>query len=363
MLVYLDTAQIAELELAKAKHERLVEEFFAVWRDLGCVLALSRTHAEEVAPLNDQSFGNRLGMLSEFPQIAFADANHDWVSELEIRAQAVGKFYPELEDPYITIREEIFPPSTPESFWAFALKLRPHVLASRRERAALEAFENQELELRRKVTKLAGKRPKLPTVMEVDPELQDLVTEDLYRRFPSLRNDAFHKRTRDRRKVEPGRKMSRRQAQLYLHGLEDLPAASRAPDEDLSMVAWLRDLGEQFVFRWLLLEGFPEADVRTALRQFDLYHAPGISAGRAVYRGWRKSNNKRKSSDHADGEHILSAAYTDLAFVDSRTETFIAQCRKQSPELLSPYLRTTFRRASNLNSVIAALKAAGEASV
>jgi hypothetical protein len=356
MLVYLDTAQLAELERAKQTGNRVAEEFFSVWGDTGCVLALSRTHAEEIAPLEDRSFGTRLGLLSAFPQIAFADANHDLVSELEIRAQTVGKFYPELRDPYSAIRDELFPFCTPESFWDFTLRLRPLVLEARRERAEQAAFENRELALRRKLGEVAGKRPKLPAITEVDPAILELVEEDHRRRMPSFRQDPFFRNANERLRANRGRKLSRRQALLCVLGLEDFPAAERAPDQDLSMLAWLRDLGERRVFRWCVLEGFPKEEARLALDEFDPYLAPGISVGRAVYRGWRKSNNKRKPSDHADGEHVLSAAYTDLAFVDSRTETFIAQCRKQTPDLLSPHLRTAFRRASDLNAVIATLK-------
>lgn len=356
MLVYLDTAQLAELERAKRTGLRVAEEFFAVWRDTGCVLALSRTHAEEIAPLQDRSFGIRLGLLSEFPQIAFADANHDLVSELEVRAQTVGRFYPELEDPYATIRDELFPFCTPESFWEFTLRLRPFVLEARRERAEQAAFENRELALQQKLREVAGKRPKLPALTEVDPAILALVEEDHRRRMPGFHQSPFRRAANERLRANLGRKLSRRQALLCVHGLEDLSAAERAPDEDLSMLAWLRDLGERLVFRWCILEGFPQEGTRLALNAFDPYLAPGISVGRAVYRGWRRSNNKRKPSDHADGEHVLSAAHTDLAFVDSRTETFIAQCRKQTPDLLSPHLRTVFRKVSNLGGVVAILK-------
>jgi len=355
MLVYLDTAELAELDRLDRSGDPVVTEFFRVWAERQYVLALSRTHAEEMAQLEDmESLGKRLGMLERFPTLAFNDANHDWVSELEIRAQTLQRLNADESNPYRKIRDDLFPICEPGSFWRFVLELRPHVLAARTHREQAATLENRELHSRRMLRKVAGKRPKLPAITDVDPLFFEIVGRQ-YNRLMEATNDPFSMHVRGRLQTCRGRKLSRRQALLCIYGLEEFPAAARAPDEDLSMLGWLKELGERYVHKWCVLEGFPSDAVTAALHDFDPYAAPGISSGRAVYRGWRKSDNRRKPGDHSDGEHILAAAHTDHAFVDSRTATFIEQSRRSEPDLLSPCLQTVFHRSGPVESVLKAL--------
>jgi hypothetical protein len=54
-----------------------------------------------------------------------------------------------------------------------------------------------------------------------------------------------------------------------------------------------------------------------------------------------------------DVDHVLWAAYADLAFVDRRTHGFLFQARKNrdTPRLLSPHLRVQYERTASLKDV------------
>src|SRR3982750_1389985 len=123
MLVYLDTAELAELDRLNRNADPVAEEFFRIWTERQYILALSRTHAEEMAQLDDEeSLGKRLGLLERFPALAFNEANHHWVSELEIRAQTLHRLKADDQNPYRRIRDDLFPHCEPGSFWRFVLE-------------------------------------------------------------------------------------------------------------------------------------------------------------------------------------------------------------------------------------------------
>jgi hypothetical protein len=98
-----------------------------------------------------------------------------------------------------------------------------------------------------------------------------------------------------------------------------------------------------------LIEAFKlsESQADELLSEVDPYRMPGLSYAMAAMRALLRSGKRLDVGDTSDLGHALWATYCDLAFVDKRTEAFIAQERRSRSTSLCPFVRPRFRRATS----------------
>lgn len=144
-----------------------------------------------------------------------------------------------------------------------------------------------------------------------------------------------------------------RQALICLYDLNGLASLERANEQDLSRLGFMRALARHWVEPYCRLAKHDPKAVQLALERFDPYDAPAISASLAVERGRKLHEKDYEASDYMDVDHVLWAAYADLAFIDRRTHGFLLQAKKNraTAQLLSPHLSVRFERVADLDDV------------
>jgi hypothetical protein len=355
MLVYLDHAHIVALERLMKRTPGEFARFLERWLGWGCHMVVSRAHLHEIGQGEDErDVESKLEMLRYFSLwSAPEDENVDWVIIREIRHQTLTRLSSQ-PDPaqlaYGAVRDEMFRPVDQERIGNFVRRSRAGWLEELRSRRGMAEFENRSLALRRLHQEKLKKKPKWdPNGWKRVPRAQAML--------PRLRGDAVSDRWMDEvaaRTQECWRRAKReRQAKICIYGVEGMAELDRVPLEDLSRLGFYRALGRHWIAPYCERANFTAAAVREALDRFDPYDAPAISAALAVERGRKRHEKGFEASDFMDVDHVLWAAYTDMAFVDKRTYGFLAQARKdrKTADLLSPHLRVRFEQAATLDDV------------
>jgi hypothetical protein len=109
MLIYLDTGDLANLERLRDKDHGAFEQFLDGWNARQCVLALSLHHAQETADLGTAaSRARRLGLIAEFPRIAFERGGSYKLAWLEAAVQITALVQGEAADCGDVLRPQLF---------------------------------------------------------------------------------------------------------------------------------------------------------------------------------------------------------------------------------------------------------------
>lgn len=356
MFVYLDHAQIVELDLLLRHEPGAFAEFLGFWLDHGCRLVVSRAHLHELGQSeDDRDVEKRLEVLRYFSIWSGAsDENVDWVIIRELKRQILHRLcHGTGPEPvvYAAVREELYRPVEHSALAEFVRRSRPGWLEDRRTRQEFAAFENRNQNLQRAFHRLTGRKaPKwdpegwrlLPAVRRLAPSAHGDPVGDRWMREVESRTPECWKRAR-----------RKRQMLVCIYDVEDLDCIGRAPEPDLSRIGIYRALANHWVAPYAVRDGQDPEAVATAIRTFDPYDAPAISAALAVERGRKQHDKEYEPSDFMDVDHVLWAAYSDLAFVDKRTHGFMLQARKnrQTAPLISRHLRVRFERAADLEDV------------
>ena len=356
MFIYLDHAQISALDVLQQRDPKGFGEFLAFWLDHGCQLVLSRAHLHEIGQSDDErDVIRRLKLLRYFSVWSGAgDENVDWVIIREIRHQTLHRLRTGTQatpDTYAGVREELYRPTEHGAIEDFVHRSRPGWLDEQRLRRDLAAFENRSRRVQQAYRKLSKrKEPKW------DPEGWKMLP--VARTFlPDLRGDAVAERWL--REVEGrtrecwSRAKRKRQMLVCIYDIEDLACVARAPERDLSRIGFYQALANHWVAPYCRRAGHDPETVGAALKEMDPYDAPAISAALAVERGRKSQEKAYEPGDFTDVDHVLWAAYADLAFVDRRTHGFLLQARKNrdTARLLSPHLCVQYERAASLEDV------------
>ncbi|HEY0152330.1 MAG TPA: hypothetical protein VGB92_10050 [Longimicrobium sp.] len=356
MFIYLDHAHIVALDVLLRREPKKFAEFLEFWLDHKCKLVISRAHLHEIGQSDDDDdVQKRLDLLQYFTiWSAPTNENVDWVLIREIRYQTLQRLLNKGDHSaaaYRAVRDELYRPVEHHAVRQFVLEARPGWLNELRERRDLAQYENQSRILRKKYREITGrKEPKWnPEASKMLPVMQSLM--------PVLSGDEVA----DRWMAQVNARSShcwasskgKRQALVCIYDLDGLAALSRAPEQDLSRLGFYRALARHWVAPYCRLAKHDPEAVEAALDMFDPYDAPGISAALAVERGRKRQETEYKASDFMDVDHVLWAAYADLAFVDKRTYGFLAQAKKkpETAKLLSPHLNVRFERAASLTEV------------
>jgi len=354
MLVYLDTAQLSALDELLRRHPAAFAAFLEFWADHECELVLSRAHLHELGQREHESdVKQRLEMLRYFSIRSGDDTeNVDWVLIREIREQTLNRLRTGREPApvvYAKIREELYRPISIGAIEAFLHRVRPGLLYELETRRAYARHENRSKALRKAYRDLTKKKePKWgPNASKVVPVIQKITP---YASGADPVADRWMKGV-NARMADCSKATRKRQAMICTFDLEGMACLEQAPDQDLHRIGFYRALGRHWVVPYGRLAGYDPGAIEAALDLFDPYDAPGISISLAVERG-RKSHEKPfEASDYMDVDHVLWAAYSDIAFVDRRTHGFMLQARKtpSTSRILSPHITTRFERAADLD--------------
>lgn len=356
MLVYLDHAQIVELDRLKQQDTAGFADFLEFWLAHGCRLVISRAHLHEIGQSDDEdSVRRRLDMLRYFPAVASAsDENEDWVAIREIRQQTLHRLRsdgPPTAATYAPVRAELYHPVDFAALEAQVVSWRSAWQEEFRTRNAQAALDNVSRALM-KLYRKATQRKQL----KWDPGSGAAIARAM-RQGAALGGDPlavrWNREVADRIEACYARGRNLRNALVCAYDLAGMPAAGRAPVADLARIGFLGALGRHWVERPCRLEGHATADVDAALEAFDPYDAPAISISLAVERGRKSQDKSFEASDYMDASHVRWAAYADIAFVDRRTRSFLAQAHanKQMAGLLSPHRLARIESAATPDDV------------
>lgn len=356
MFVYLDHAQIAELDLLLRREPAAFAEFLALWLEHGCQLVVSRAHLHEIGQSeDDRDVEKRLEVLRYFSIWSGAsDENVDWVIIRELRHQILHRLR-HGTDPdsslYAAVREELYQPVEHSVLEGFVRRSRPGWLHDQRTRREFAGFENRNQAVQKAFRKLTGRKAPpwdpegwraMPAVRRLAPSAHGDLVADRWMREVEARTPECWKRAK-----------RKRQMLVCIYDIQDLDCVGRAPEQDLSRIGFYRALANHWIAPYAAREGYEPEVVAAAIRAFDPYNAPAISASLAVERGRKLHEKEYEAGDFMDTDHVLWAGYSDLAFVDKRTHGFFLQARKnhQTAPLISPHLRVRLERAASLEDV------------
>lgn len=356
MLVYLDHAHFSALDQLLRRDPSAFADFLDFWSKHECQLAVSRAHLHEIGQCDhDEDVDKRLEMLRYFPLWSTDEReNVDWVIIREMIEQTLNRLRADPEDGsagYGWVGDALYRPASIGDIEMFVQRARPGLLYEMQTRRTYAARENLSMELRKAYTKAT--RKKTPTWNPDGWKLLRLVGPMV----PYAGGD----RVADRWTAEVNARMEEcwrsakkeRHFLICAYDLHGMACLDRARKEELYRIGFYRALGKEWVVPYCRAAGHHAEAVLAALDDFDPYNAPGISASLAVERGRKAHEKAWEASDYMDVDHVLWAAYADLAFVDRRTHGFLLQARKNpvTAKLLSPHLRARFERAADLDEV------------
>ncbi len=344
MLVYLDTSHLALLERSDAV---MLREFFDTWQHLGCELALSLHHLQEIGQLaNSVSIRKRAGYLQSFPSIRCRPAGSVSVLEMEVEIQVLNLLGVSV-DVARSAAETLFPLATAGQILEGVLTAEP-LLKSTRE--ALEFGATASNSSKAGITRV----PPLP-----DREFFS-TTEDAIRAFLTASPDLNERAQRLMVELthnlgDAVKESGVRPALVRLYGLDNLNSVDSIPNSDLGGAMLFVSTAKEGVDRICALTGLPRSSVFDVLRLLNPYQAPGYSLKLAVARARRTHPSQDVAGDQLDEDHVAFAPYVDLLFVDKRTHAFLKQEKRDRPALVSSFVGTNVRRAATLADVSAAI--------
>jgi hypothetical protein len=356
MFVYLDHAHFAALDVMLRRDPAGFGDFLGFWLENQCKLVVSRAHLHEIGQsIDERDVEKRLEVLRYFSIWSGDKAeNVDWVVIREIHHQTLHRLGPENEgtsEPYSSIREELYRPAEHSNLQDFVRQSRLGWLEDLRFRHEFAAFENRGVSLRKKLRKVTKKKEPgwdpegwrmLPLVESIAPTASgDPVADRWLAAVKSRTRECWQRAKR------------KRQMLVCMYDLDGLAAVARAPEQDLSRLGFYRALARHWVRPYCRLAKHDPVAIEAALDSFDPYDAPAISASLAVERGRKTHEKAFEAGDYMDADHVLWAAYADLAFIDKRTHGFLLQARRTptTARLLSPHLKVRFERAATLDDV------------
>ena len=345
-LVYLDTSQLAWLDAAS---EAARGEFFAQWNGLGCTLALSFHHAQEVAQLADvASFDRRLGIIKRFQKLAFSFRGSASLTEIEIRAALRSL----LGNPPLRgeLSQLVFPPSDSATFAATVREARAAFGKLRKTTEAAAQVDDQMRDLRRG---LFGDRE--PKKFKNQP-FAGIKVFDL---FPPLSQVRAVIRGTVGAPESPGQGFrNAREALLEDFGLDGIPAVGKTPDADLSRLSYFFFQAREQTIEIGRESGRAQGPLLEVVRRLDPYACPGFSLMLALRRQRLMSEGPAEPGHRVDEDHLGYAPYVEMAFVDKETLHLVRQARLQHPELIPADALGRLTSSPNLPDVLHAIERA-----
>ena len=319
ILVYLDTGDLARLEIGQRTSPHEVTAFFTQWHELDCELALTLHHAMEVAQIETEKMRRqRLDLLSRFKNVRFEGSGSDRVLRMEIETQLVARLNEETAD-YSRLRHALFSPSSVEVFEQY-LKASGDLL--RRFRAPIQMgtdARNASRGLKRPfgLKRLQSSSIDLDAVREqMEAALE---AEDLEPAARNVMRALFANLSQHLRRT--GDVRAAMEASL---GLDAVDCVRELSDEELSIVgtffAIAFEVGEQAAAQTGQTEQL--RNVVATLAPFD---CPSFRITAALTRGQDDSPKPGEPSDDPDRDHAAFIPYVDVAFVDRRTAGFLEQ--------------------------------------
>jgi hypothetical protein len=349
MIVYLDSAQLFDLERADAVTRA---RFINDWRNAGAELAVSIHHLQEAAQDTDeQGLANWFTMLRQFHSVRCAFASSATVMSLETQVQLFALLNCSVDTQRSGV-ETLFRSESVDAIEWRTMSMH----ASFRRMRAIHRLEAEAHELSKRTTRQhpgIGWRRKvhLERLEKLDP-VTILESADM----PNL-EEGRTLRSILRRVWEVLCTVGTVRGTLErLYGLADMHHLANLADEDLSAAAVFFSTGREQVDAVAHRVGRPRATIMALTKSLDPYAAPGFSLQLAVQRGLRTHPRLEEPGNQIDVAHLSFAPYVDLLFVDRHTLGLIRQERESRPERVSVTAGQNIVCAANLDSVIHAMQ-------
>ncbi len=357
MLVYLDTAQFQHLESASASRRN---DFFAVWRSLGCELALSLSHYQETAQLGpEQRIRQRLAVLNDFPTIRAAPVGAAEIMKIEIYQQLcenLGVAFEGFQSPS-EVQAFAFPRTTADVVTATILETKDALVGLRRILADLSDFDN--------LAKKSRPKRSLKRVLAGDVTAQMALARE---RMDELVLSGSGIETSIDAAFEPTFQVleqtgNARDALELIYGIDALQVRSEILDSDLRTVAYFLQFARQRVLELHGDRGIPLDPLNEALSKLDPYRCPGFSLVLAALRGRLNHPQQAKEGDRVDEDHLIFAPYVDLLVADKRTVSFLHGEAQQRAATMKAGVPASISRVATLQDVIGLIsQGAGDSS-
>lgn len=346
MLVYLDTSHLARIQrLVVDGPPAELRAFFEQWDNAGATLALSFHHLEEMATLPDNaSLRRRLSGIYEFRRLAYSGLASATILCREILWQLIASaIAPNLAASIgQLIRGELYPEARPANVEAHLFGALEGLRGSRALRETSAELANLWQDAGAKLPWPSAKAHVTPEAAKAfDDAIGQLKMLGVLKPLSDHARAAFN---------EAGaRRLENRQAVVQLHQLEDVAAAKGAP---------MGDLGELGIFFQLarglagVLERRDGGEFFKAVKTLNPYECPGWSLRLARLRAQQRHPIRAEPGDSVDADHLICAAYADLAFVDKRTMAFVEGESRRAHGRLAVQAVEHLHKASSLAEVL-----------
>lgn len=323
MLVYLDSAQLAWLERASAPQR---EAFRAICEKMSAEIVVSLEHIVEIGQLaTPANAAARARSLAILPYLRSAGRSSLDVARWEIRQQlsSIAGLAHESEDVF---RQRLFPRCTAydlakivvDEFSTFQAMRVAFIMGAEAETVRKAASAEPPARMRAPSTISADQIALAREIMAShidDPHLLNQMDALIDRVLPHV----------------AGR--THREALLSLLELDDLPAALRAPEKDLTILSTYFATAKEEAFALVGAVSPSSPAAKTLARAFDPYRCKGIRLRLAVNRARYAHPSAPKPSDQLDEGHLMFAPYVDLMCVDKRTHAYLRQEVRRSATL------------------------------
>jgi hypothetical protein len=357
VLVYLDTAHLAWLEHALLTSPPAARAFLDGWHAVGCELAVSYHHVEEIAQLETtRTRTRRLMTLWEFGRsIRYSGLGSGSVFELEIADQLRGLAGIRPPAPLHAFRARLFPASTADRI---ALEVTTAIPGLRRNRTfrGLSAWAGTQWKTMREYARRHGIAFPLSGKLPFTPEAAEMLVANISKlKIPHELNAVPDVIERIRR-AGAGR-YSQRRATEYLFALDDTRAARMAPKADLAELGTFMHIART-VAAHIDASRTPNTQPTTPLvAALDPYACRGARLRLARLRAQANTRTPDVPSDGVDADHLVYAPYVDVMFVDKRTREYLVQeARRDKGRLLPSESIRGIRQAGSLTDIERAIR-------
>lgn len=358
MLVYLDSGDIANLERVATRSPLAFDKFVTEWDTLGCELALSLHHAQEIAQLaDDHSRERRIQLVDRFPKVRYELGGSDKIIRLEASVQLVGRAASRSRSYIENIRPSLFQERGTEGFKRAVFE-SGHLLRMFGEAHGLSAQARQAT---RGVSRPRSFRRQTKDMMDTDA-LRQQMEETLEKEGHTEEVRDFMRQTFNAivSSLQTAHNMRRALEQVY--GLSGVQCLSRVSDDDLPRVATFFRLAEELALELSQLFELPVEDLNAQIQNLDPYECPGLVIEMALSRAQDASAQTAEISDEPDRAHAVFIPYVDVCFADRRTVGFLEQeSAKPHNATISQSMTSLFRsgRPESLLSLIASIQQPG----
>lgn len=356
LLVYLDSSHLAWIEQRARRDPIGATAFVQAFDEMGCALAISLHHLQEIGQLADSnSVQRRLAILGRVTRLHGGLVGSAAAISGEIRTQLVAvaqRERPRYED----LRPILFPASDPEALRRMALAGTRRFKLSRLLHTDVAELQNISKRGMEEIEAILGSRGKVRRLLRGGcvEEIADGLRSVAKGAPAGLRPGT----ERLANLVQKERNI--RSAMEAFYQINGFDVTAQVPDADLPMVAMFFALARAEAQQLDLESGEDQRTFAELVPRLNPYECPGYRLKLALDRARERTPRLTEPGDVVDSDHVVLAPYADIAVVDKRTLELLQQEARRGTSVLPGDALEVFRRASSLEDLYAVIAQAAE---